>query len=425
MTRGVALWALVLLMVTPLARAQAPSPADPPYTDWNPSFIGFASTVRPDPEADCADGSRACIDRTLAEMYRRFHTVVPVCDHNALFSLAYTRVTEDVRNAVDEGFFPDPEWLQRWDAPFARLYFTSYSHFLAGRRELLPQVWRIAYDAGRDRRVSGFGNFLLSMNGHIQRDMPFSLYHAGLVGRDGVSRKPEFDRENERLKALYRPVLTEFAHRFDETIDDVDVLPGIAADDDAALQLLHQWREVAWRNAERLVAARSDAERREVARDIERYAETWAQLIYAGSSYKGGANSAARDARCARYGGQDPSFRNVGGIARAIVGRRGLRVTRHGRAAKRGTVGLRLRCPDTGGHCEGTLSLERGRASLGRSVFSVRAGREEPARVRLTRAARSLLARRSKLPVAIVVRARPAPGHAAPPPRRRPATLRG
>ena len=41
------------------------------------------------------------------------------------------------------------------------------------------------------------------------------------------------------------------------------------------------WREVVWRNAERLVNASSDAERAQVAASIEAYAATWAQAIAA------------------------------------------------------------------------------------------------------------------------------------------------
>ncbi|MDQ4041560.1 MAG: DUF5995 family protein, partial [Actinomycetota bacterium] len=241
---------------------------DAPYADWNPGYAGFPGDVGRNAAEDCVDGSRACIDETIDEMYRRFHTVVPRCDHNALFALTYIRVTEQIRGLIDAGFYPDRVWIGHLDRIFARMYFLAYDNWAAGRRPLVPPAWRTAFDTARSRSVSGIGNLLLAMNGHINRDFAFLLYHAGLADGAGRSRKPQHDAYNAELRKLYRPMLTELAHRFDETIDDYDA-PGTELDDDAIFQILVGWRETAWRNAERLAAARSDGERRAIAADIE------------------------------------------------------------------------------------------------------------------------------------------------------------
>ncbi len=55
----------------------------------------------------------------------------------------------------------------------------------------------------------------------------------------------------------------------------------IPADDVAGLEMVRQWRENVWRNAERLVNAKSDAERADVAAQIEAYAAEWARNIAA------------------------------------------------------------------------------------------------------------------------------------------------
>src|SRR3712207_5816064 len=167
-------------------------------------------------------------------MYRRFHTVVPRCGHNAVFSLTYTRVTEDIRNGIHEGFYRERSWINPLDAMFARLYFLAYDNWAAGQRALVPPAWRVTFDSARDKRVAGLGNLLLSMNAHINRDFPFVLYRAGLTSPDGRSRKPDHDSGNQRLRAMYRPILTELSQRFDETIDDYDA-PGTIYDDEAIL----------------------------------------------------------------------------------------------------------------------------------------------------------------------------------------------
>ena len=63
------------------------------------------------------------------------------------------------------------------------------------------------------------------------------------------------------------------------------------------------WREIAWRNAERLASASSDEERAEVAAGIEAYAASQAETIRLASGYGPLRNSAARDAYCSIHHG--------------------------------------------------------------------------------------------------------------------------
>ena len=328
------------LAVPGAAEAQDPGP---PYSDWNAELPGYPSNAPRAARAECARGSDRCIDRTIAEMWRRFHTVVPTCDDNNVFSITYLRVTEDIRRGLHEGFYEDRFWLNRLDALFARPYFLAYDNFYAGRIDLVPPAWRIAFEAGRSGSVEGIGNLLLSMNAHINRDFPFVLYMAGVNDEQGASRKPAHDSGNERLRALYKPMLTELAQRFDASIDDYDV-PGTETDDEALFQVLVQWREAAWQNAVRLANASSDAERRQVAESIEAYALSQAELIYAGSAYGPGESSAARDAQCAANGGQDPSYRRGSDVAHFTSGT----AERDGRR-----MVVKVKCPNGPGPCVG------------------------------------------------------------------------
>ena len=356
---GIALALAGALSAAPPAIAQDPGPA---YTDWNPAQIGFPSNAQPSPRANCIHGSGRCIDRTIGEMYRRFHTVVPGCDDNNVFSLTYIRVTEDIRTAVGEGFYPDEPWLNVQDAQFARTYFLAYDNYLAGRTELVPPSWRIAFDAGRNGSVEGIGNLLLSMNAHVNRDFPFILFHAGLTDPQGVSYKEQHDSYNARLRALYRPMIDELSTRFDESIDDYDV-PGTASDDEALFSVLVGWRETAWENAERLAAASSDAERRRVADSIEAYAISQAEMIYAGSAYAPGESTAARDERCAANGGQDPGYERGADVAHFRSG---------GPRLQGGRLIAPVTCPDGPGPCVGVAS-----AGDSKRRFSVGPGERE------------------------------------------------
>jgi hypothetical protein len=359
--------AVAALAAPATAAAQDPGPA---YDDWNPKWEGFPSNAERSPRAECSNGSERCIDRTIGEMYRRFHTVVPRCDGNAVFSLTYIRVTEDIRRAVAAGFYPDVPWLERQDALFARTYFLAYDSYLAGRTRLVPPAWRIAFDAGRDRTVEGMGNLLLSMNAHINRDFPFILYHAGLADPDGTSRKSQHDSYNSRLRALYKPVIDEMTRRFDPSMDDYDI-PGTEADDEALFSVLVAWRETAWQNAKRLADAKTDAERRQVAASIEAYALSQAELIYAGTVYAPGQSTTARDAQCAAHGGQRASYRRGSDVARFASSKP--------KPRKPGPGRVRVRCPNGPGPCRGFVA---GKAIADRARFSIPAGEAKRVPVR-------------------------------------------
>lgn len=395
---------LVLALALGLA---APAAAqDAPYADWNADYPGFPSNVPRDAARDCTAGSRACIDRTVDEMYRRFHTVIPPCDHNAVFSLTYIRVTEDIRRGIDQGFYPELVWINHLDAIFARVYFAAYDNWAAGRRALVPPAWRIAFDSARRREVQGIGNLLLAMNGHINRDFPFMLWHAGLARPNGASRKDEHDSGNARLRALYKPMLTELAQRFDDSIDNYDA-PGTEYDDESIFSILVGWREAAWRNAERLAAASSDSARRSVAADIEAQAESQAQLIYANAAYKPGEEGRAlRDARCARFGGQDPAWGRSasrpalrGAIARAVLPRAGLRV------GAGSTARVVLACPAGGSACTGIVHLRAARQRIGAHTFELTAGARRTYAIPLSATARRWARTRGRFRVRVTIRA--------------------
>jgi hypothetical protein len=122
----------------------------------------------------------------------------------------------------------------------------------------------------------------------------------GLVKPDGSSRKPDHDRVNVFLNRVMGPLIPEIAQRFDPTIDD-ESLPG-PVDDVLTFQIIPTWREIAWRNAERLVAAKTAAQRAQVAASIEAYAADQAQQLRALTTYPLNMGQAQRDAYCAAHG---------------------------------------------------------------------------------------------------------------------------
>jgi hypothetical protein len=288
---------LLLSLAAGAARAE-----DPPYVGWSALLPGLTTEFNPSSENDCAAGRTRCVDAVIREMQRRFEPLAQSCDHDSIFALAYLRTTEEYRRTIeDPTFFEDTTFVNHEDVVFARLYFDAFDAWHRGRSAEVPRAWAIAFQAAADRSMPASGNLSLGISAHVQRDLPFALAAIGLVKPDGSSRKPDHDRVNEFLNRVTDDLYAEIARRFDPTIDDGD-LPG-TADDAALFQIIPSWREIAWRNAERLVSASSDEERAEVTASIEAYAASQAETIRLASGYGPLQNSAARDAYCSIHHG--------------------------------------------------------------------------------------------------------------------------
>jgi hypothetical protein len=287
--------ALALLAGPAAARA-----SDPLYIGWPDLLPGATLPYDPAGAKICQRGDVKCVQKLVETMRKAFGTLASRCDHDAVFSLSYLRTTEKYLQTVtnDPKFFHDTRFVNHEDVLFASLYFRAYDDWHAGRTSRVPAAWRIAFDAADRRRVSGAGDLLLGMNAHVNRDLPFALYQIGLHHRDGTSLKGDHDKVNRILQRVAGPVIREASRRFDPTIGGMQV-NGTTLDETGLFQLLASWRESAWRSAERLALARTDAARALVAESIERSAATIATSIVAATAYVPPATTtAARDAYC-------------------------------------------------------------------------------------------------------------------------------
>lgn len=242
----------------------------------------------------CVDGADDCVDEVIGEMEERLEPLAEACSHHAIFSLAYLRVTENVRDANRNGYFDDREWLNRLDTVFADMYFRTMDDYEAGKS--VPPAWKVALDASKNRTLNGLGNFMVNMNAHINNDFPQALVSVGITAPDGTTRKPDHNAYNQRLDGLYRPVFIEESQRFDPAFDQFHIGP---VEGTAAGVIMRVWREGVWRNAELLANAKTPAQKKAVERWINNYALLQARLIEAVPIFRSNAKSnAARDQWC-------------------------------------------------------------------------------------------------------------------------------
>ena len=236
----------------------------------------------------CRSQSDACVDRLIAEMERNVERLG--CRHDAVFARLYERTTEGIRAALQSGAFSDrPLWNQVTTA-FGRYYLDAASAWRRGHRSHVPRAWRIAFTAARDAKVVTLGDVFLGINAHVNRDLAY------VYARFKVRNHADHLVVNTVLSRVQASVLPELIARYD---------PALAsqrpADPELSLDIT-AWRELAWRNAERLRGAPSRAARRKVAAGIERHASTMARRIRAAFPATA-AGTAARDAHCATPSG--------------------------------------------------------------------------------------------------------------------------
>jgi hypothetical protein len=273
---------------------------------WSSQLAGWTEEYIPTSENDCVAGRDNCLKVTLKELARIADETAKSCSHDAVFARAYLRMTQTYGWSRDiPGYYEDVPFANHQDAVFAKYFTDAYDAYQSGDRASVPAAWRIAFDASRDKRVSGSGSLLLGMNAHINRDLPFVLAGVGLVAPDGSSRKPDFDKVEEWLYTATRPLLAELATRFDAATDDADDPYGL--NNLTTFQLVSGWREAAWRNAEALVSAKTPEERALVAGSIEAGAVTAARTLLATQSYAPLLSSSGpRDRWCAAHQGDSP-----------------------------------------------------------------------------------------------------------------------
>lgn len=302
--------ALVAAVVTsPLAVVASAAPADAdllPYVPWSSYLPGWTDTYVPTSDNDCVAGRPNCLQATLKEQSRIADQTASTCDHNAVFARAYVRMTQLYGFTREiPGYYDDVPYFNHVDAVFAKYYTDAYANWQSGNRAAVPKAWLIAFDAARDKKVSGSGDLLLGMNAHINRDLPFVMAAAGLVTPDGVNGKADYDAVEKWLYDATAPLIAELAQRFDPTADDAGDPFGLS--NWTLFQMVSAWREAAWRNAEALVSAPTPEARALVAASIEASANAAAQSILAGTAYLPLVSSTtARDKWCSVHNGDAP-----------------------------------------------------------------------------------------------------------------------
>jgi Family of unknown function (DUF5995) len=266
---------------------------------WSSLLPTLPTPNVPQPHAvpGCRRARIACIDRLLARLRDQYERLDAACDHRVLFARSYLRITEGLREDLARErplLFRHKRWMIFVISEFSNSYFRAYRNYERGTGPV-PQPWRITFDEAARGDAHAGQDVLLASNAHTQHDLPLAYAEMGLNTPRGASRKHDHDAVNEVNTRVFDELEDEFAARYDPSFALIDLKPS-PLDELGTMELVKSWREGAWRSAERLVAARTPAERRQ-AEDMVRTTSTlWAEFIR-GAKMPGWRS--VRDAHCA------------------------------------------------------------------------------------------------------------------------------
>jgi hypothetical protein len=111
------------------------------------------------------------VDSVVRDMKSRLDRLTSEQEYLREFLGSYQRTTLAVGKAVDDGYFEDAAWVERWDVAFAELYLDALDARLTGGAPSRP--WRLAFDAPPD--LPALRHVLLGINAHVNYDLPQAL----------------------------------------------------------------------------------------------------------------------------------------------------------------------------------------------------------------------------------------------------------
>lgn len=153
-----------------------------------------------------------------------------VQDHRGIFAAMYRVITErgitEMDKMIASGDTAGAEFEARLLVNFANKYFAAYDAYSAGDVAHVPEVWRAAFDAGRNAEASGYSRTsvtevtALSMIAHIIHDLPMTLKEIDYTG--DPHQEKVYDQFNGALMEEKDRILGAITRQFGPT--DLDLL---------------------------------------------------------------------------------------------------------------------------------------------------------------------------------------------------------
>ncbi|NJN53264.1 MAG: hypothetical protein HC804_00025 [Anaerolineae bacterium] len=169
----------------------------------------------------------------------------------------YQAMTTNTLTAVTDGRFQDATWTTNLLHRFANYYFAAMSAYDHDHIHT-PAVWKLAFDAARQKQTNVLQNLFLGVNAHINYDLALTLYDVlheewpTLSAEQRTNRYQDFCLINDIIAETIDQVQDEVVERESPALALLDWLGG-GMDEFIIVEMIRGWREEVWRKGVEMV----------------------------------------------------------------------------------------------------------------------------------------------------------------------------
>jgi len=207
-------------------------------------------------------------------------------DARAIFPDIYAIITQNVRDALTQGYFLEPKFISTLAGCFAGQYLETLAHSLTGTAQD-SSAWGLAYQRAAAAEALPVEHAALGISAHINYDLALGIYQTIL--RLGIDKDAEalarFKRDHDAVNDLLEKSLPECLERLMGTYScqATPLLTGAFRRfaHRRIMSMLCRWRERVWENVLALLGAETDEARQLVVEKMGRTALREGQVMSA------------------------------------------------------------------------------------------------------------------------------------------------
>ena len=169
------------------------------------------------------------------------------------FPSLYRKVTQAVKEGIEQGRFDDGPRMEHLDVIFANRYLKAWHQYQLNQEP--TQSWKIAFEAGESKSLLILQHLLLGINAHINLDLGIAAAETSR-GATISELEDDFLEINRLLMEMMGAVQKEI-NKLSPLFKALDFLGGFG-DELLASFSLKKARQNAWRVARNLVEAGED-----------------------------------------------------------------------------------------------------------------------------------------------------------------------
>ncbi len=219
------------------------------------------------------------IDEVLRELGTILHDAEEQSNPIGLFAALYYKVTQRVKEGIENGRFQDGDRMEVLDVIFANRFLEAYVQYHAAQP--CTQSWRVAFEAAKRKDLLLLQHLFLGINAHINLDLGVAAAQVA-----PGEQLPNLEHDFLEINALLGEMIDEVQDRIRIVSPLMGVLDMLSGKDERFAQFsLNAARKHAWTVAE-LLSTLSGHRRAAAIENIDGYVVKLNDLIVKPGSFK-------------------------------------------------------------------------------------------------------------------------------------------